>query len=87
MARSAGGERECMDPQDVRNLESLSNTNPEVERLLKLHLIYEEQLKALQKHRWLSAEEQRELKRLKQLKLAGRDRLAAILADQMAASA
>ncbi len=76
-----------MDPQDVRTLESLSNTNPEVERLLKLHTTYEEQLGALQGHRWLSPEEQRELKRLKQLKLAGRDRLAAILADTQAAEA
>lgn len=76
-----------MDPQDVRNLESLSNTNPEVERLLKLHLAYEEQLEELQRHRWLSPEEQVELKRIKQLKLAGRDRLAAILASQQALSA
>mgnify|MGYP000551057345 CR=1 FL=1 len=76
-----------MDPRDIRTLESLSTSNPEVARLLRLHTTYEEQLDALQRHRWLSPDEQRELKRLKQLKLAGRDRLAAILAATQTAQA
>lgn len=73
-----------MDPQDATTLESLSNSNPEVARLLRLHTTYEEQLDALNRHRWLSPDEQREQKRLKRLKLAGRDRLASILAETRA---
>ena len=76
-----------MDPRDVRTLESLSPRNPEVARLLEQHLTYEEQLSALQRRRWLSPPEQEEQKRLKRLKLAGRDRLAAILAERRSAHA
>ncbi|MCO4771217.1 MAG: YdcH family protein [Deltaproteobacteria bacterium] len=69
-----------MNESDVVLLQRLASQYVEVERLLQRHEGFEEQLSRLERHKWLSASEQREMKRLKQLKLAGRDRMQQILA-------
>ena len=65
---------------DPRLVDHLSTRLPEFRRLLDRHRDYEQRVRSLQGNRWLSTEEQREIKRLKRLKLAGRDRMAALIA-------
>lgn len=72
-------ERRPMNERDVLTLQDMATRNVEVERLLLRHQDFEERIASLGRHKWLSADEQREVKRLKQLKLAGRDRMQKIL--------
>ena len=68
-----------MNERDVLTLQDMATRNVEVERLLLRHQNFEERIASLGRHKWLSTDEQREVKRLKQLKLAGRDRMQQIL--------
>ena len=75
-----------MNESDVLLLERLATRDVEVERLLLRHQDFEERIASLERHKWLSADEQREVKQLKQLKLAGRDRLQSFLARPRASA-
>ncbi len=70
-----------MNESDVLTLQNMATRNVEVERLLHRHQSLQERIASLERHKWLSADEQREVKRLKQLKLAGRDRMQQILSN------
>jgi uncharacterized protein YdcH (DUF465 family) len=76
-----------MSPQDLALIEHLSDTHPELPRLLEQHRDYETLLEDLERRRWLSAEEQVERARLKRLKLRGRDRMEALLAPHRSPAA
>ena len=68
-----------MNESDVLFLQRLATRDAEVDQLLQKHQDFEAQLARFEKHKWLSEEEQREVKRLKRLKLAGRDRMHEVL--------
>ena len=69
-----------METTDLQLIDSLSATNPELPRLLRKHREYEAALTSMRRRHWLSSTEQCEIKRLKRMKLAGRDRIERILA-------
>jgi len=68
-----------MNESEALLLQRLATRDVEVERLLSRHQAFEERLAQLDRHRWLSAEERREMTELKRRKLAGRDRMQQIL--------
>lgn len=76
-----------MDQDDKLLIDALKTTHPELHRLCTKHEEYEQQLDALQAGRWRSPQEEAESRRLKRLKLAGRDRMASILAEHRATQA
>lgn len=69
-----------MDKGELALIERLKSGNPVLARHWNDHQEFERQLATLQRKAHLSSEEERELKRLKKLKLAGRDEIARILA-------
>ncbi|MEE2827669.1 MAG: DUF465 domain-containing protein [Myxococcota bacterium] len=69
-----------MTESELALITRLSDTNPELRRLYSRHCEYEERLDELKRSRWQSPEEYAETKKLKRAKLAGRDRMASILA-------
>ncbi len=72
-------ERRAMNDSEVLLLQRLATRDVEVERLLSRHRAFEERLAQLDRHRWLSSDERREMAELKRRKLAGRDRMQQIL--------
>lgn len=65
-----------MDPRDVELIQTLARTNRELRTLWKEHLKFEEELARL---KVLSPADERRKKELQKKKLAGRDRIEAIL--------
>lgn len=76
-----------MTTEDLSLIDSLSHTHPELPRLLTKHREYEQELDGYKRRRWLSVAEEGRRRRLKQLKLAGRDRMEALLAPHRGPSA
>jgi len=70
-----------MEQKDVSMIQNLLAQDQELAKLWKEHLELDSKIEALSERRYLSAEEEVEIKRLKKMKLAGRDRIEAILAD------
>lgn len=70
-----------MEQRDLELIETLVEEDPELANLWKEHRGLETQIQTMDDRVYLSAEEQMERKRLQKLKLAGRDRIEAILAD------
>ncbi len=70
-----------MEAKDLELIQKLIPENQELARLWAEHQKLEAKLDALASRVYLSAEEQVEVKRLKKIKLAGRDRMEAILAE------
>lgn len=70
-----------MEAKDLELIQKLLNENEDLARLWAEHQKLEAKLDALASRVYLSAEEQVEVKRLKKIKLAGRDRMEAILAE------
>lgn len=69
-----------MEQRDLELIERLSSADSELAQLWREHLELEAQLDSLGGRLYLTPEEQVERKRLQKLKLAGRDRIEAILA-------
>ncbi len=69
-----------MDPKDLELIEELAPRHPELAALWREHLELEARLERLARRSYLSPQEELEVKRLKKIKLAGRDRMEAILA-------
>ena len=64
--------------------QELLRNNDEYKKLHTDHLEYESQLEALNQKKFLSAEEDVEFKRIKKLKLQGKDRMDHILQEARA---
>jgi uncharacterized protein YdcH (DUF465 family) len=62
-------------------IQNLLAQDQELAKLWKEHLELDSKIEALSERRYLSAEEEVEIKRLKKMKLAGRDRIETILAE------
>lgn len=73
-----------MEQIDVELIQTLLSNNEELARLWAAHQELGVQVDALDGRVYLSPEEQVELKRLKKVKLAGRDRMEQILAEYRA---
>ena len=70
-----------MEEQELNLIESLASENEELAELWREHQEFERRLEEYNTLRYLSPEEEVERKRLQKLKLAGRDRIEAILAQ------
>jgi uncharacterized protein YdcH (DUF465 family) len=70
-----------MEPSDVTLIETLLPTNPELRRLWEEHRRLEGELESLRNRRILSSDEEAREREIRKLKLAGRDRIQAILRD------
>ena len=70
-----------MEQQDIEIINRLVNENEEMARLWTEHRELEAKLSNMENKMYLTAEEQVEVTRLKKVKLAGRDRIEAILAE------
>ena len=68
-----------MENKDLELIQRLLDSDQELARLWHEHQELEARLEALAQRPYLSPEDQVEVKRLKKLKLAGRDRMEAIL--------
>lgn len=73
-----------MEKKDEELIRTLIGDEPELRERYEEHRQLEEQLEALQQRAHLSAEEEFEKKRLQKLKLAGKDRIMAILSRHRA---
>jgi len=70
-----------MEEHDLDLIVRLAPGNEELARLWREHLDLEQRLEEYGQHLYLTPEEEVEIKRLKKVKLAGRDRIEAILAQ------
>lgn len=69
-----------MNDRDLALIERLVPDNVELSRLVSKHKEYEARLEVICRQKWRTPEEYVEEKKLKRLKLAGRDRMETILA-------
>ncbi|KMY65770.1 hypothetical protein AAU61_20260 [Desulfocarbo indianensis] len=69
-----------MDKQDIALIEKLTQENQELAALWREHQQLDAQLDAMAQRTYLSPQDEQEVKRLKKVKLAGRDRIEQILA-------
>lgn len=69
-----------MDDSERTQIEALASGNPELRSLWDEHLAFEDQLLQLEQRPHLSPGEELERKRIQKMKLAGKDRIAQILA-------
>ena len=69
-----------MEDSERARIEALATENPELRTLWDEHLAFEEQLLLFDRHPHLTEGEALERKRIQKLKLAGKDRIVAILA-------
>lgn len=73
-----------MEERDLALIRELAPSHPELDQLWREHLELEKRLDEFDQRRYLTPEEQVERKRLQKIKLAGRDRIEAILAAHRA---
>jgi hypothetical protein len=74
-----------MTRSDLHLIEILTPQDPELEKLVAAHAGFQAALQAFEARSWLSPEEEAHVRRLKRLKLAGRDRIETILEPHRAA--
>ncbi len=68
-----------MTPADLDLIERLSPRNPNLGRLMDRHRGFEQSLAGYRGRKWLSTHVEAEMRKLKRLKLAGRDQIESIL--------
>ena len=68
-----------MEAQEVNLISRLSTSNSELRHLVQRHQGFEENLERLERIRFPSEAERREIQKLKRLKLRGKDRMQEIL--------
>ena len=71
-----------MEPRDIERIERLAAGDEELRRLWGEHRSLEAELDALDARRFRTPEEEQRRKQLQKAKLAGRDRIQAILDQQ-----
>jgi len=69
-----------MEKRDLELIQKYIPSDPELKRYVEEHEEFERQLAEMNRRLYLTAEEEVERKRIQKLKLAGRDRIEAILA-------
>ncbi len=69
-----------MEKRDKELIQKYISIDPELKRFMDEHEDYEHKLEEWNRRVYLSPEEEMERKRIQKLKLAGRDRIEAILA-------
>lgn len=69
-----------MEKRDLELIQKYINTDPELKRYMEEHEEFEKKLEELNRRIYLTPEEEVERKKIQKLKLAGRDRIEAILA-------
>jgi len=69
-----------MEKRDKELIQKYISTDPELKRCMDDHADYERKLEEWNRRVYLPPEEEMERKRIQKLKLAGRDRIEAILA-------
>jgi hypothetical protein len=70
-----------MDPRDIELIERLAGANPELSELWRRHQELERELQQLDAQRFQTPQERERHRELKKAKLAGRDRIQAILEE------
>ena len=70
-----------MNNHDIELIEKLLTENEELANLWREHQQLDLQLDGMGQRPYLSPQDEQEVKKLKKVKLAGRDRIEAILAD------
>ena len=68
-----------MEAKDKLLIEKHIKHDAELKRYVEEHILFEEKLEELNKKNYLTIEEEMEQKKLKKLKLAGRDKIEIIL--------
>lgn len=68
-----------MEPRDLQLIEELLPHDEELKRLVEEHQAFERELERFSIKRYLTPAEELEKKRIQKLKLAGKDRIEAIL--------
>ena len=74
-----------MENTDQQLIEELIQTDDELATLWREHLAFEEKLEDMNRRVYLTPEEQIERKSIQKMKLAGRDRIEAILSEHRVA--
>ncbi|MDR2160880.1 MAG: DUF465 domain-containing protein [Desulfovibrio sp.] len=74
-----------MDARELRLLEELAPTHPDLQALWDEHILFEKQLEKLEKKSYRPPQEERQMRELKKQKLDGKTRLVALL-DRYAAA-
>ncbi len=69
-----------MEKRDLELIQRLISSDPELKRRMDEHQEFEQKLAEMNRRLYLTPEEEVERKRIQKLKLAGRDRIEAILA-------
>lgn len=69
-----------MEKRDLELIKKYIDVDPELKRYMKEHEEFEKKLEELNRRIYLTPEEEVERKKIQKLKLAGRDRIEAILA-------
>jgi uncharacterized protein YdcH (DUF465 family) len=69
-----------MEKKDLELIQKYINVDPELKRYVEEHEEFEKKLEEMNRRIYLTPEEEVERKRIQKLKLAGRDRIEAILA-------
>jgi hypothetical protein len=82
MSRLSGDLRRNLEPREVERIERLTGRLPELRELWSEHRELEAELADLDQRRFLTPEEEQRRKQLQKAKLAGRDRIQAILDAQ-----
>jgi uncharacterized protein YdcH (DUF465 family) len=70
-----------MAEKDMELIQRLSEENPRFRKLHEEHLLFEKQLEDLEERTYLTPEEDLERKKIKKLKLAGKEEMEAILRE------
>jgi uncharacterized protein YdcH (DUF465 family) len=70
-----------VEKRDLEMIQKIIPTNPDLKRYMDEHGEYEEKLAELNRRLYLSPEEEMERKKIQKLKLAGRDKIEAILSQ------
>ncbi len=69
-----------MEKKDLELIQKYINVDPELKRYVEEHEEFEKKLEEMNRRIYLTPEEEVERKKIQKLKLAGRDRIEAILA-------
>jgi len=69
-----------MEKRDLELIQRLISSDPELKRRMDEHQEFERKLAEMNRHLYLTPEEEVERKRIQKLKLVGRDRIEVILA-------